>query len=145
MHSIKRFVPFMGLALLALSSPMLFAQADSHAASTRDGIYTADQAQQGKAVYEAKCGMCHGNTLQGMGPNSPLTGNEFLKNWKDQTIADLFTKTIVMMPALNPGSMTPSETAQVLAYILSANNYPAGKAKLPSDFRLLNAIHIDKP
>lgn len=131
--------------ILVLVPQLLLAQSAALISSTRDGVYTADQAQDGKNIYQSKCGMCHGNTLKGMGPNAPLAGEAFLKNWQDQSVADLFMKTITMMPAMSPGSMTPKETSDVLAYILNANRFPAGKTRLPSDFRSLNAIHIDKP
>ena len=69
----------------------------------------------------------------------------FLNNWTGQTVADLFMKTIVMMPANDPGSLPPKETADVIAYILSANKFPAGKAELPTDPQPLEMIHIVKP
>jgi hypothetical protein len=89
--------------------------------------------------------MCHGNALEGQGQNSPLAGTVFLNNWTGQTVADLFMKTIVMMPATDPGTLTPKETAEVVAYILSANKFPAGEAELPSDPQSLEMIHIVKP
>jgi S-disulfanyl-L-cysteine oxidoreductase SoxD len=139
----KVFRRLVKLIILGLFPQMLLAQTNIHRVSTGDGVYTADQAQLGKTIYQNECGMCHGNTLEGAGVNPPLAGGEFLKNWTNRTVADLFMKTITMMPAMNPGSMTPQETAQVLAYILSVNNFPAGKTDLSSNFQTLNAIYID--
>jgi S-disulfanyl-L-cysteine oxidoreductase SoxD len=121
---------------------IVFAQAT---ASTRDGVYTAEQAQQGKVLYQKQCASCHGDTLEGKGKNAPLTGDVFLDKWTDQTMADLFMKTNSTMPASDPGTMTPDETSQVLAYILSMNKFQAGKAPLPTDPDGLGAIHIAKP
>jgi mono/diheme cytochrome c family protein len=124
---------------------MLLAQAAPHQVSVRSGVYTTEEAQQGKAIYQNQCGMCHGDALEGQGQNSPLAGTVFLNNWTGQTVADLFMKTIVMMPAMDPGTLTPKDTAEVIAYILSANKFPAGKTELPSDPQSLEMIHIVKP
>jgi mono/diheme cytochrome c family protein len=132
------------LIVIGLFQSMLFAQT-AHDVSTRSGVYTAEQAQRGKAIYQSKCGMCHGAALEGQGPNSPLTGAAFLNKWSGQTMADLFMKTIVMMPATDPGTLTPKETAEVLAHILSVNKFPAGKTELPSDPQSVEKINIVKP
>jgi len=128
------------LLMVGLLQQMLFAQTAPHEVSARNGVYTAAQAQQGKTMYQNQCGMCHGDAQ-----NSPLTGTAFLNNWTGQTVADLFMKTIVMMPAMDPGTMSPKDTADVIAYILSANKFPAGKTELPSDPQSLEMIHIVKP
>ena len=133
------------LLTIWLLPQLLFALAASHEISTRNGVYTAEQAQRGKVIYQSKCGMCHGSALEGQGPNSPLTGVAFLNNWNGQTMADLFMKTIVMMPATDPGTLTPKDTADVLSYILSVNKFPSGKAEMPSDPQSLEKIHIVKP
>ena len=141
----SRRLPQLLIIALGLFQPVLFAQQARHEGSTRNGVYTAEQAQQGKTIYQNRCGMCHGNSLDGLGQNSPLKGSAFLNNWTGQTMADLFMKTIVMMPATNPGTLTPKETAEVIAYMLSANKFPTGKVELPSDPKSLEMIHIDKP
>lgn len=133
------------LLAAGLLQQMLFAQAASHEISMRNGVYTAEQAQQGKAIYQDQCSVCHGDALEGQGRNSPLAGEEFLNRWTGQTVADLFMKTIVMMPAVDPGTMTQKDTAAVIAYILSENKFPAGKAELPTDPRFLEMIPIVKP
>jgi mono/diheme cytochrome c family protein len=114
-------------------------------ASTRDGVYTAAQAEQGQALYTKQCAVCHGATLQGSGQNPPLTGDAFLKNWNGQTLADLYGMIQATMPATNPGSLTPDETAQVIAFILNSNKFPAGTTELANTPDSLKAIHIDKP
>jgi mono/diheme cytochrome c family protein len=133
------------LLTLGLFQQVLFAQTAPHAVSARNGVYTAEQAQQGKTIYQNQCGMCHGDALEGSGQNSPLAGAVFLNNWTGQTVADLFMKTIVMMPSGEPGTLTPKDTAEVIAYILSANKFPARKTELPTDPQSLEKIHIDKP
>ena len=143
MTSARRLLKLLIPGLFLIGLQPIFAQAPPH--DLKNGVYTTEQAQQGKAIYQGRCAMCHANSLDGQGPNSPLKGTAFLNKWSDQTMSDLFTKTIVMMPAMAPGSLTPKETSEVLAYILSANKFPAGKSELPSDPQSLEAIHIVKP
>jgi mono/diheme cytochrome c family protein len=140
--SVKRTV-VVGVAVLAIgfASQSLFAQASS----TKDGTYTADQAQRGKVSYGKQCASCHGANLGGSGPTPGLSGPDFLANWDGQTLDELFSKIQATMPATNPGSLTKDDTADLLSYILSANKFPAGKADLPSDADTLKKIRIDKP
>lgn len=121
---------------------MLAAQS---ASSTRDGVYTADQADQGHVVYAKKCATCHGAALEGSGQNPPLAGDPFMQNWTGQTLADLFSKIQATMPATQPGSLKPDEIAQLLAYILRANEFPAGKTALPQTMDQLKNIHVETP
>ena len=113
------------------------------AASLKDGIYTAAQADRGKEVYVASCAGCHGDMLDGSGQIPPLAGSEFLDNWKGQTLADLFDKMKTTMPASSPGSLTDEQNIDVLAFLLSFNKYPAGSAELKSDRPVLERIRIE--
>lgn len=131
-----------GVAVLALASTVTAAQAGS---STRDGVYTAAQADQGQALYTKQCAMCHGVALQGSGQNPPLTGDAFMQNWTGQTMADLYGKIQATMPATAPGSLKPDAVAQVMAYILRENKFPAGKKPLPDSADNLQNIHIETP
>jgi hypothetical protein len=53
-----------------------------------------------------------------------------------------FARIHTTMPANDPGSMSNPEVAQVLAYILSFNQVPAGATALPSDEAALGQIGI---
>jgi mono/diheme cytochrome c family protein len=134
--------PVLAALVFGLLQQMLFAQTG---ASTRDGVYTSEQAQQGKTIYAQQCASCHGAALEGKGKNPPLTGDAFLTKWTGQTLADLFMKTNTTMPAADPGSLTPDDTSVVLAYILSVNKLQPGKHELPTDPQVLGAIQIVKP
>jgi mono/diheme cytochrome c family protein len=131
--------------VLGLSAAALKAQTAKH--NVWDGVYTADQAAQGKALFADKCATCHGADLNGAEMAPPLVGPTFLGDWVGQSADDLFTRIHTTMPANDPGSLSNAQVTQVLAYILSANQFPAGSTALPSDDAGLTPIAItaDKP
>ena len=132
----------LALAAAGFSHRAAMAQAPQTA---KDGVYSAGQAQQGQTLYGTQCASCHGPDLGGAGPMPALAGDLFLGTWSSQTLDDLFEKIQTTMPATKPGSLTPEQTAQVTAYILSANKFPAGSAEMPSDAASLKKIQIGKP
>jgi mono/diheme cytochrome c family protein len=130
-----------GIAL-ALGASVLGLQAQAPARTVWSGVFSADQAAQGKTLFENKCATCHGADLNGGEMAPPLTGGMFLSNWNGQSLGDLFTRVHTTMPQNDPGSLNNAEVAQVLAYILSFNQFPAGSAALPTDDAALGQIGI---
>ena len=49
------------------------------------------------------------------------------------------------MPLTAPGSLTPQQTADVIAYVLSFNKFPAGATELGSDVTTLKAVPLGAP
>src|SRR5262245_65880124 len=94
--------------------------------SVNEGVYTADQAKKGDATYKEQCAACHGDNLEGSGPMPPLAGKDFLANWTGKTVGDLYEKTQTTMPATAPGTLSPEQAAEIVAYMLSKDNYHAG-------------------
>jgi len=47
--------------------------------------------------------------------------------------AELFKRIRTTMPKTNPGSLSDDDTTAVVAYLLLANGYPAGKDALTVD------------
>ena len=96
-----------------------------------DGLYSDAQAARGESVYQQYCVACHGSSLQG-NPAAPLTGPAFRARWEDgkHTLDDLFFIVRSMMPNNAPGSLSKAQYADVVAYILKVNGYPAGDAEL---------------
>src|SRR5688572_13498195 len=117
-----------GFLLVSASYATVDAQATK---SANDGVYTADQAKQGEVLYKEQCATCHGDNLEGSGPMPPLAGKDFLTNWTGKTVGDLFEKTQTSMPATAPGTLTPEQATNLMAYMLSVSKYPAGSAALP--------------
>jgi mono/diheme cytochrome c family protein len=126
--------------LLGLCSAMLVAQTS---ASVWDGVYTTAQADRGKALYAKACAACHGSSLDGSGAAPPLAGADFKSDWNGQTVNDLFEKTQTTMPADQPGSLSKQQTADILAFLLASNEFPAGAKELPSDAAALGKIRFE--
>ena len=114
------------------------------ARSVWDGVYTSEQAQRGEAVYARECARCHGQSLEGNGEGTrPLVGIEFLSTWNGLTLGDLLDRIRLTMPLETPGKLKRQETADVLAYIVSANKFPAGTSELPRESERLKEIRFD--
>ena len=108
-----------------------------------DGVYTVEQAKRGEGFYPDGCSRCHGDELEG--DESPaLASEEFLRDWKGLTLADLFLRVRNAMPGDKPGTLKASEVADVIAYVLSRNKVPSGKAPMPTNIEQLRQIKIDR-
>ena len=115
------------------------------ARSVWDGVYTDEQSKHGRELYGQICAVCHGDDLGGGDVAPPLAGADFLSNWSGSTAGDLFERMRTTMPQNKPGSLSRETHAAILAYILSANKFPAGKTELSSQTEVLNQIRIDPP
>ena len=134
------FVIGLGLTVCGFSNRAIHAQA---ASSTSDGVYTKAQAQRGNALYRDNCAKCHGDELKGSDSFPPLTGSAFTGDWIGQSLVALYDKIQTTMPDDDPGKLTRPQAADVLAFILSSNQFPVGKTELPTDADALQKIHID--
>jgi mono/diheme cytochrome c family protein len=127
--------------LLVFLTAAAYAQ---QSASVRDGVFTAAQADRGKANYATNCASCHAADLSGTGQAPPLQGADFLGNWKGQSADDLFEKIQTSMPADQPGKLSRVQNADILAFLFASNGYPAGRKELPSDAAALAKIQISQ-
>src|SRR5687767_1556338 len=110
-----------------------------------EGVYTAEQAKRGEALYKEQCAMCHGDNLERSGPMPALAGKDFLANWETKTVGELFEKTHSTMPATAPGSLSPEQAADIVAHLLSVGQYPAGTMALDTKTETLAQIKIGSP
>jgi mono/diheme cytochrome c family protein len=106
-------------------------------------LYTAAQAGRGQAQYTQQCASCHGQSLEGIEIAPPLAGPDFVDKWTGQSMGNLFERIRTTMPKSKPGSLTREAVADITAYILSVNQYPAGSTDLPADTQPLRGIRID--
>ncbi len=134
----------LGLTVFASGLCLLHSQApSSEQRSVWDGVYTEDQAKRGEPVYRKECAACHGDRLTGGESAPPLTGGAFLANWNGLTLSDLFDRIRKTMPQSGPGRLTRQQDADVLAFMLSANKFPAGKTELYRRSEMLREIRFD--
>jgi len=121
-------------ALIVLYSVALGARATSQK-TTRDKIYTKDQAARGAEVYGTHCDKCHDSAKlpEGKKPPPPIVGAKFKDTWQDKTIGELYTVILTTMPSDGSAVLTPDQTLDVLAHLLKLNEYPEGTAPLKND------------
>jgi len=106
-----------------------------------DSVYTEEQATRGETLYAEHCARCHGATLQGAGEGAKsLTDATFKSTWNGVALGALFDRIRLSMPQDKPGTMTRQQVADLLAFILQENKFPAGKDELARQTDLLNAI-----
>jgi quinoprotein glucose dehydrogenase len=134
-HSLNAIL--VSMAGLAAALATASAQAP---ASVLDGVYTKEQAERGHAAYETHCVQCH-EGLENDGPD--LTNKAFLDRWREDTLAPLFTFMKNTMPGTAPGSLDDRVYADVIAFMLEAQELPAGKTELTPD--LVTRIQLVGP
>ena len=130
------------MTIVALAAASLAAHQAGATRTTNDGVFTAEQATRGRALYEQHCAMCHGPALAGIEMAPPLAGSEFYATWSGVPVGDLFERIVLTMPQAKPGSLSRRQNADIMAFILSFNKAPAGQAELPPDAEALKAIRL---
>ena len=120
----------MTLTTGVLATALLAAAVPAFGQPAGAGVYTADQAAAGRAVYERECAACHQPNLQGSFEAPPLAGESFLRFWGDLAPSDLFDRISSSMPPEQPGELGEAAYIDVVAYLLQANGAPAGGAPL---------------
>jgi mono/diheme cytochrome c family protein len=127
-------------------SILLLLLLSSLAAASRsvwDGVYTKQQAGRGQSAYREECLKCHAENLMGGEAAPALAGDEFLNKWNGKTAGDLFELIRKTMPSEDPGNLSRRQYADIVAYIMSVNEFPGGQKELESETALLNDIRIE--
>jgi alcohol dehydrogenase (cytochrome c) len=110
------FVITLGLA------PSTFALADG------SGWYTPEQVAQGRWEYSQKCGVCHGQQLQGTGAPA-LKGKIFNEQWNGKKVSEFYGYVHTNMPLGLGASLPSQEYADIVAFLLAQSGLPAGTDK----------------
>ena len=109
-----------------------------------DSVYTDAQTVRGDSLYRQTCVKCHGAELAGGDDGSPLVGDPFLSNWDGQSLDQLYDRIRNSMPPDNPKSIPRDQVADVLAFMLAKNHFPAGANPLTDDPDRLKDIKVVK-
>jgi mono/diheme cytochrome c family protein len=122
----KKFAALCALGILASLATLPH---PARASST--GLYTAEQAKAGKALYIKNCSACHAVDLSGAaGP--PLRGTDAPYHGT-QSVAQVFDYISVQMPMNNPGALPKATYVSIMAYLLKKNGHEPGTKPLTAD------------
>ncbi len=111
--------------------------------SVWDSIYTDDQANRGEVLYRAACESCHAPDLSGGKVVPELIGKTFTEDWNGLTVGQLFDRVLLSMPEGDPASVSRTEKADILAFILRANGFPSGDLDLEARTEFLDRFRFD--
>jgi len=126
MKAITRFL--LPLTALAACSVSL-----ADGTSIADGVYTDEQADRGKEIYDEHCLICHDKKYF----------RPVLKRWEGQSIGMMYLIMSTSMPESNPASLSQDEYTDILAYILSLSRYPTGDSELQHEDGALESIKVE--
>lgn len=117
------------LAVAAAAAGILQAQSSR---TVLEGVYAAEQAARGRAAYELKCARCHGLNLDGGGTAPALHSSTFLDAWREDYLSSLFQymQTRMPPPGKAAGILPEQDYVDIVAYVLSINQLPAGPREL---------------
>lgn len=139
----KLRIVFGALALIWLAGVSHNAVRAEQNKTVWDGVFSKEQAERGAAAYKTACSECHGNDLMGDGFAPALTGAEFMGNWNDLSIGDLFERIRVSMPPSGPSGVPPAQKADIVAHIMNINKWPVGTTELEPKTEALKLIKIE--
>ena len=88
-------------------------------------VFTAAQADAGRAAYQASCAGCHMPDLTGRNEAPPLAGANFMNTWRTRSTRDLFEYMSATMPPDAP-SLAADQYLAITAFILQSNGATPG-------------------
>lgn len=103
------------------------------------GWYTAAQATSGANKYQKICASCHGAKLQG-GMAPALVGKQFWTAYGGKKLSTLWSTVHTEMPMTSPGSVSPKDSINIMAFLLQKNGVPAGTVPLDDTIDLSKVL-----
>ncbi len=108
---------------------------DARTQSTRDGVYTVEQARRGGKIVAETCGACH---------MQDWFMETLMQSWAGAPVSMLFELIATTMPEDRPGGLSQQQYADVLAYIFELNELPAGQEELSASKEVLGTILLER-
>jgi mono/diheme cytochrome c family protein len=118
--------------ILMTAAALLAGMATAQARTIWDGVYSDAQADRGHTSYMQNCSRCHGVNLWGTYEIPPLVGR-FIPYYSGSSLNALFDYVSTAMPLDHPGSLPAAVNADIVAYLLKANDVPSGGKELAPD------------
>lgn len=99
------------------------------------GVTFSDaQADRGRDTFRAGCTECH--------DSSQFSNARFGRRWNRRTAGSLYSFIQTSMPETAPGSLTPKQTVELVAYIMRMNGFEPGAGELTADRAVLDQISL---
>ena len=95
-------------------------------------------------AYVESCAECHGEELRGGEMAPGLTGIAFRFRWRGLKVADIYASIQSTMPPEEPGTLSEQRYIDLVAFLLSANNYPTGDRELEADTAILEGVAVER-
>jgi len=135
----------LGLAIVAKTYVVEAGSSDpAFQKTTRDKLYSKEQAARGAEQYVKFCEKCHTpeKVPEGKKPGPPITGPKFLEAWADRTVGELFATVRDTMPSDGSTTLTADQSLDAVAHILQLNGFPDGPAPLKNDDAMKTAVIV---
>ncbi len=118
-----------GCASTPEGAPMTAAGPTAAPDASSGAFYTSRQASRGDGLFRDNCVSCHSS--------SEFAGASFQRRWRNRAVGDIYEFVLYSMPDDNPGGLPEQTYADIVAYMLSMNDFPAGAAELPTSLDAL--------
>ncbi len=102
--------------------------------SVGNAFYTSRQASRGGGLFRDNCVSCHAS--------SEFAGSSFQRRWRNRSVGDIYEFILYSMPDDNPGGLPAQTYADIVAYMLELNDFPAGESELPTSMDTLRQMKI---
>jgi hypothetical protein len=103
-------------------------------ASSESAFYTVAQATRGSGLFRDNCVSCHAS--------SEFSGSSFVRRWTNRAVRDIYEFVLYSMPDDNPGGLPQQTYADIIAYFLQMNDFPAGDTELPPSLDALTGMKM---